>query len=82
MVESPEQLLPCALELAAEIASFPQACMLADRQSMVHGHDVGFKEALRYEFDSLEKAGDLFTRARSFSESGEGRGGAKIKSQL
>lgn len=39
-----------AEELALQIASFPQECMLADRQSAYRQHNLSVKEALEQEF--------------------------------
>jgi enoyl-CoA hydratase len=40
-----------AEELARQLARFPQACLRADRASVLRQHDLPLREALRQEFD-------------------------------
>lgn len=39
-----------AEEIAMQIAQFPQECMLADRKSAYHQHDLSLQDALKQEF--------------------------------
>lgn len=39
-----------AITLAKEIAAFPQECMLADRQSVYHQHNLSLEDAIKNEF--------------------------------
>ena len=49
-VVPPGQALAQALDLAAQIASFPPAAMLADRASVYRGLDLNLEEAMAAEF--------------------------------
>ena len=82
LVDGAAQLLPEALGLAAEIARFPQQCMLADRESLYHAEGRSEAEGICFEFQSVLKAGDLLERVKAFTERGEGRSGKKILSSL
>ena len=67
-----------AMELGAEIASFPQECMRADRASVYRQWDLSESEALRQEFVSgiSAVAAEGLAGAREFSN-GSGRHGSK-----
>lgn len=73
----PGQALQMAQELAAQIAAFPQRCMLADRAS-VHGQwQLPLHEALRGEFlggMAVISSGETLEGARHF-QAGKGRHG-------
>lgn len=45
----PGQALPAALELARQLAAFPQRCLRSDRQSAWEQWDLSFAEAMRNE---------------------------------
>lgn len=53
-ISAPGDALNAALELAAEIAAFPQNCMRADRQSALAQWSLPEEEALRAEFSGGE----------------------------
>lgn len=62
--------------LAAEIARFPQQCMLADRRSALASHGLPLRQALIQEWDGSRQmvAAEGIEGARRFA-SGRGRGG-------
>ena len=72
------QALAVALELAEQIAAFPQACMRNDRASAIAQWSLDWDSAMRFELergqDSL-RSGDARAGAARFA-SGEGRHGA------
>ena len=70
------QALSAARSLAQSIASFPQQCMLADRESAYQGMSNSFDEALKYEFMQGLKvlAEESIPGAKRFS-AGAGRRG-------
>ncbi len=65
-----------AEELAHSIAAFPQACMRADRRSVIESHGLSVGEALRHEFASSKGmvAAEGIAGARRFA-AGKGRSG-------
>lgn len=67
-----------AIELATEIANFPQVCMHSDRLSAINTEGMGLRQALSYEFNlgaaAVEAEG--VHGAKRFS-SGVGRHGAR-----
>lgn len=71
--------LAAAIELAREIAAFPQACMRGDRMSAYEALDLslaeGISNELRHGVASFSEMGAGVTRFAS----GEGRGGAGVK---
>lgn len=72
-----ETALPRALQLAGDIADFPQLCMRTDRTSALNQWSLSEEDALAAEFaGGLEvlKAGSARDGAARFSQ-GEGRGG-------
>lgn len=73
----PGGALDAALELARDIARFPQLCMRADRLSALRQWDLSFSDALAHEFDGGMQAvasGETQAGAARFA-SGEGRHG-------
>lgn len=69
--------LPRALQLAVDIAAFPQLCMRNDRTSALNQWSLSEEEALAAEFAGgldVLKAGSARDGAARFSQ-GEGRGG-------
>ncbi len=74
---APGAALEGALELASQIASFPQTCMRNDRLSSYEQWGLGFDDAMANEFrrgmDTIE-TGETAAGAARFA-SGEGRGG-------
>lgn len=50
-VEDPEDLIPCALKLAQQIADFPQECLRTDRLSVYYGLGRPWRSAMKKEFD-------------------------------
>jgi enoyl-CoA hydratase/carnithine racemase len=75
----PGTALENALELARQIASFPQECLRADRLSSYRQWELSSKDALRAEFlgglPALQAEG--LAGAKKF-RSGEGRGGVSL----
>jgi enoyl-CoA hydratase len=70
--------LAAALELAGQIAAFPQACMRNDRASALQQWALPYDAALRNEFDhgmDTLASGETLAGARRFAD-GEGRHGA------
>lgn len=71
--------LPAAIELAREIAAFPQACMRGDRASAYEALDLPFEEAIRNELrHGVASFSEMGAGVSRFT-SGEGRGGAPPK---
>lgn len=74
---APGAALEGALELASQIASFPQTCMRNDRLSSYEQWGLGFDDAMANEFrrgmDTIE-TGETAAGAARFA-TGEGRGG-------
>jgi enoyl-CoA hydratase len=74
----PGTALTAAIELARQIASFPQACMRSDRLSSYEQWSLGLTEALRRETElGLEtiRSGETLDGARRFA-AGAGRHGS------
>jgi enoyl-CoA hydratase len=72
-----ETALPRALELARDIAAFPQLCLRKDRLSAIAQWSLSEEEALAAEFEGgfdVLRAGSARDGAARFA-SGEGRGG-------
>jgi enoyl-CoA hydratase len=64
-----------ALELAAQIARFPQECLIADRDNAFRAFDQPIPDALRRELEtSMPAVRSCVAGARTFAD-GEGRGG-------
>ncbi|MBF3289010.1 enoyl-CoA hydratase, partial [Pseudomonas aeruginosa] len=66
-----------AEELAAELAAFPQTCMLADRASVYAQWELSFDVALANEFQgglAVIESGETLEGAQRFKD-GEGRHG-------
>ncbi len=77
-VVGPGEALPSALELADQLAAFPQACLRADLLSTRAGFDVTTREALLSEHDrgvASMASGEMSNGLRRFSD-GAGRGGS------
>lgn len=72
------QSLNTALQLANEIASFPQQCMLNDREATIKGMDLSFEKGMQLEFllglNSIS-TGEALKGANEFS-TGKGRHGS------
>ncbi len=71
------EALPRALELAEQIARFPQLCMRSDRQSAIEQWDLDFEDAMANEArlgSVTMNSGETLTGATRFA-SGHGRGG-------
>lgn len=76
-VEAPGTVLEAALELAEEIARFPQACMRSDRRSAIQQWGLSTQEAFANEFElGIESvsSGDAASGAARFA-AGKGRHG-------
>jgi enoyl-CoA hydratase len=72
--------LQAALELARQLAEFPQLCMRNDRQSAYEQFGLSLDEALAHEFAlgfKTIESGETLEGARRFS-SGAGRHGARV----
>lgn len=77
-VVAPGQALAAAQQLAAQLAAFPQRCLLADRASVYAQWDLPLNEALAGEFRgglAVVASGETVAGARRFRE-GKGRHGA------
>jgi enoyl-CoA hydratase len=75
---APGEALAAAMQLASEIAAFPQTCMRSDRLSMLEQWDLDWNAAIANEFArglATIASGETMTGARRFSR-GEGRHGA------
>jgi enoyl-CoA hydratase len=74
-VVPPGQALDAALELAEQIAAFPQACVLADRAALYDG--LGLPLAAGLEVEALHGRGVMVEAAQGAQRfaSGAGRGG-------
>ncbi len=71
------QALPAALQLAAQIAAFPQQCLRKDRASVIRQHGLPLREAMAQEFAlGLEtlRSGETVQGAARFAR-GAGRHG-------
>jgi enoyl-CoA hydratase len=74
----PGQALRRALELAHEIAAFPQACLKSDRQAVYEGLGNRLEKGLRIEARlgaEVLRSGEPAAGAKEFKK-GKGRGGA------
>ncbi len=73
----PSRMRAEAEELAAELAAFPQTCMLADRASVYAQWELSFDVALANEFQgglAVIESGETLEGAQRFRD-GEGRHG-------
>ena len=71
------QALPAAIELAEQLARFPQGCLRSDRMSAIEQWDLSLEEALANEFRrgmSVIESGETVAGARRFAD-GKGRHG-------
>jgi len=76
-VVDPGQSLHAAIELANQIAAFPQACLRSDREAVYQGFDMDFAEAMELEFSlglQVIQSGETEGGAKKFV-SGSGRHG-------
>ncbi len=74
----PGKALECAVELARDLAQFPQACLRSDRLSAIEQWDLPFAEAVRNEYRrgmAVIQSGETDAGAKRFA-SGAGRHGA------
>jgi enoyl-CoA hydratase len=72
------QALPAALDLAAQIAAFPQRCLRSDRASVLAQHGLPLRDALAQEFAlglSTLQSGETVEGASRFAQ-GAGRHGS------
>jgi enoyl-CoA hydratase len=72
----PGRHLERALELAEQIASFPQETMLADRRGAVEGYGMPLAEGLAHEASLGNQVLDVAARGAARFAAGEGRHGA------
>ncbi len=75
-VVEPGKHLERALELAEQIASFPQETMLADRRGAVEGYGMPLAEGLAHEAALGTQVLDVAARGAARFAAGEGRHGA------
>jgi enoyl-CoA hydratase len=67
-----------ALELAEQLAGFPQETMLSDRRATIEGAGLTFEEGLRMELAAAAGVQDVARRGAARFAGGEGRHGAGI----
>jgi enoyl-CoA hydratase/carnithine racemase len=72
----PGRHLDRALELAEQIASFPQETMLADRRGAIEGYGMPLAEGLAHEASLGNQVLDVAARGAARFAGGEGRHGA------
>jgi enoyl-CoA hydratase len=65
-----------ALELAQNLAAFPQETMLADRLAAIEGIGMTFEEGLEREAESGLALHEIAQKGAARFAGGEGRGGA------
>jgi enoyl-CoA hydratase len=65
-----------ALELAEQLAGFPQETMLSDRRATLEGAGLTFEEGLRLEMETAAHVGEVARRGAARFAGGEGRHGA------
>jgi enoyl-CoA hydratase len=65
-----------ALELAQQLAGFPQETMLSDRRATIEGAGLTFEEGLRLELEAAAHVGEVARRGAARFAGGEGRHGA------
>jgi enoyl-CoA hydratase len=65
-----------ALELAEQLARFPQETMLSDRRATIDGAGLTFEEGLRHEMEVAAHVGEVARRGAARFAAGEGRHGA------
>lgn len=79
-VVPPNQSLSTAVELARQLATFPQQCMRNDRLSAYHQFGMSLDAALEAEFQFgllTIQSGETFSGAKRFAD-GAGRGGQAL----
>ena len=69
------QALAAALELAEQIAAFPQACVLSDRQALYEGWDRPLEEGIQIEAEIGRTVLEEAAKGAMRFAGGEGRGG-------
>jgi enoyl-CoA hydratase len=72
------QALPAALEIAAQIAAFPQQCLRNDRASVIAQHGLSLRDAMAQEFGlglATLRSGETVEGAKRFAK-GAGRHGS------
>jgi enoyl-CoA hydratase len=77
-VVPPGRHLERALELAEQIASFPQETMLSDRRATIAGAGLTFEEGLRQELEAAAGVQEVARRGAARFAGGEGRHGKGI----
>jgi enoyl-CoA hydratase len=77
-VVPPGRHLERALELAEQIASFPQETMLSDRHATIEGAGLTFEEGMKMELEAAAGVQDVARRGAARFASGEGRHGRGI----
>lgn len=73
----PGEALEAAVDLATQIAGFPQGCLRSDRQAVLQGFDLPFDDAMALEFQlgkRIIQSGETREGAQRFA-SGHGRHG-------
>jgi enoyl-CoA hydratase len=77
-VVPPGRAVERALELAEQLARFPQETMLADRKAMLEGGRLPWREALDLEYRLGREVIDVAARGAARFASGEGRHGTGV----
>jgi enoyl-CoA hydratase len=67
-----------ALELAEQLAGFPQQTMLSDRRATIEGAGLPLQDGLRLEHEIGREVLDVAARGAARFAGGEGRGGAGV----
>lgn len=68
-ISKPGEALSVAIELALQIASFPNSCMNVDRKSTYRSFDLPFEEAMRAEFAAgMDVMNEAFVGASRFRD--------------
>jgi enoyl-CoA hydratase len=74
-VVAPGKQLERALELAEQLAGFPQETMLSDRRATIEGAGLTFEEGLRMELEAAAGVQEVARRGAARFAGGEGRHG-------
>lgn len=75
---APGEHLTAALELAEQLAAFPQETMLADREAMLRGYGMPLAEGIAMEARNIERTAEIAAEGGSRFTAGEGRGGKSL----
>jgi enoyl-CoA hydratase len=67
-----------ALELAEQLAGFPQETMLSDRRATIEGAGLTFEEGLRMELEAASEVAEVASRGAARFAAGAGRHGEGI----